>query len=233
MDKENNEKTLEEKIWENLIKFGFDTEITTLEILKKEGFSVVAQYPFIDSTDKGIRSIDLQCSMYEYDDISRASSILKNISLFIECKKSKKEKWVFYTEPKSFYSERFGKDFHLYDLALRKKSMLWKIRRPPETDLVQASTQRLGLMQTTAFAPTKTFHTAEMQVLKAVSFYMKNRYPLGDFDPNVELIIPTIVFEGQIFEYQSSYDPSIVSLLRIMRGIMKEEKEEEISKKYP
>lgn len=231
MGKENPKKSLEEKIWDNLIEHGFDTEIKTLQILKKEGFSVVTQYPFIDSTDNGIRSIDLQCSMYEYnDDKPSIFEILKKLTIFIECKKSKKEKWVFYTEPKKFYYEKFSRDFHLYDVALRKRSMLWKISRPKEAETIFP--QRLGLVQTTAFGTTNMFHTAEMQILKAVSFYMKNNYPLGNFDPKFELIIPVIVFEGQIFEYQISQKSDLFSALRKLLE-PEIEVEEEISKEMP
>lgn len=158
-------KPLEEKVLKDLIKKGLKTENTTLEHLKKAGFSVVTQYPFVDPTSNKVRSVDVKAI---YSELSEDKSRLNKIMiLFIDCKKSDTHKWVFYTELSSLEIERVFRD-----IALLPESVLGKLIRPSHrtTDIwARISECKLGVIHMSALNDKpKLFLDAQMKILKAI-----------------------------------------------------------------
>lgn len=83
-----------EKIRKYILKSGFPSEIEVGNILRKKGWIVVNQSPYIDQTTKKIRTIDVSALKLGLQ------PPMLGFQLIIECKKSRKHEWVFHTQPK-------------------------------------------------------------------------------------------------------------------------------------
>lgn len=211
-------KPLIKKIEDELIRRGFRTEISALRHLKKEGFLVVPQFPFIDPTENKVRSIDIKSEYFGGFSFPKR----KQVTLFIECKKSDKQKWVFYTEYSNFDLQRYSRD-PTYDLK-KNESIMAQLKRSGFSffDLFKEP-NRLGLSQINILKDDPDlFLDAQMKVLKSIWHYLKNTYSHFKYDPNYELIIPVIVFEGDMYEYY--YKSDVYS----SHGLVKKGVEEEM-----
>lgn len=208
------EKPLEEKILEDLIQRGLNTEITTFEYLKKAGFSVVTQYPFVDPTSNKVRSVDVKAVYTKLYSSGSKMGVDKTINLFIECKKSEKEKWVFYTELSSPEIVKITRGIvHL------RKSLLGKLQRPAHSTTdhwASISEGKLGFIHMSALTDKHMFFQAQMQVLKAIWYYMMRKEEFAPYDADCEMILPVIIFEGDMFEYYSKPALTLEETLALM-----------------
>ena len=104
-----------ENILRELRNTGFPTEIKVTEYLKNKSgprwpapnkcyWSYINQQSYVDENENKIRSIDL-CATVRYPKpySFQSDEDSKTMKLYIECKKSDKAKWVFYTKPPSNY----------------------------------------------------------------------------------------------------------------------------------
>jgi len=82
------------KIREYILKSGFPSEIDIGNILRRNGWLVMNQYPYIDKDMKKIRTVDLLAMKMRFQ------PPMLGLLLLIECKKSEKHDWVFHTQQK-------------------------------------------------------------------------------------------------------------------------------------
>lgn len=93
MGDENQQKKIE-KIREYVLKSGFPSEIEIGNILRKNGWIVGNQWPYVDKESSKIRAVDVYAMRLGLQPPGLG------ISLLIECKKSIKHDWVFHTQKK-------------------------------------------------------------------------------------------------------------------------------------
>lgn len=80
------------KIREYILKSGYPLEIEIGNILRKTAWIVGNQWPYTDSKEKKIRAIDILAMRLMHRQLG--------LMMVIECKKSEKHDWVFYTQQK-------------------------------------------------------------------------------------------------------------------------------------
>lgn len=208
--------SFEEKVKKEILKTGLPTEIKATTILKNVGWSVFNEYPYLDKDENKIRTLDimakkqfLKADNIKADDSTKISSACE---LYIECKKSSKQTWVFYTEqlPLSFlkyYISRIVDDV-LSKYRFPKLSTQHKIKNQTKHANVfskiplsfKGLEYKIALSQQNVFSDKKEFYEGKMQVLKALRHKDeedKAKPKKTSFPVNV---IPIILFDGHIFE---------------------------------
>lgn len=83
-----------ERIRKYIMKSGFPTEIEVGNVLRKSGWMVINQAPYMDEITKVFRSIDVVGFK------SGPKPSIPGFVTIIECKKSEQHDWVFHTQPK-------------------------------------------------------------------------------------------------------------------------------------
>ncbi len=178
------------KLEEDIKKSGLPTEIKVSNILRKDNWIVINQYPYLDQKNQKIRTLDII-----------AGKIFKNgkaCILFIECKKSKEHQWVFYTS--RGFVESLGFLIRIIEVAIQRaqankeiKRLLFSIHPSYKVDY------GIGLISYTPFKRKDDFNVARCQLLSAIES--------KGIIPNENLIIyPTIIFDGKIFSVQIDED---------------------------
>jgi hypothetical protein len=81
-----------QKIRNYILKSGYPLEIEIGNILRKSGWLVINQWPYLDK-DKKVRTDDIFATR-----VNLSSKL--GLFLLIECKKSEKHSWVFHTQQK-------------------------------------------------------------------------------------------------------------------------------------
>jgi len=84
---------------------GFPLEVKTSEVLKKYGWEVTNQFSYLDYETKKYRTVDVVA----LKNILESDKMVVDVNLVIECKKSAKKPWVFYSS-----------DFDLNNLETRR-----------------------------------------------------------------------------------------------------------------
>jgi len=195
---------VKENILRELRNSGFPTEIKVTEYLKnKSGLNMRAQNTiywsyknqesYLDESENKIRSIDL-CATVRYLTLRN-----NTIKLYIECKKSDRAKWVFYTKPPPILK------YQIIDVL-----QIDKINKYNPFDDVPDSYKtinpHIGLTYQITFRKNDDFYSAQMQALKAI-YYCENTPPRKNVKT---LIIPVVVFEGGMYRYDvTKKDPEI------------------------
>jgi len=92
------EKTAEpnkiRKIREYILKSGYPLEIEIGNVLRKNGWLVGNQWPYMDKAEGKIRTIDILAMRM------RLQQPPFGLLMIVECKKSEKHEWVFHTQQK-------------------------------------------------------------------------------------------------------------------------------------
>jgi len=91
---EDKEQQKIKKIRDYILKTGFPSEIEIGNILRKRGWLVINQLPYIDKVEQKTRAFDV---------FAMKLGLLPptiGVSLIIECKKSEQHEWVFHTQQK-------------------------------------------------------------------------------------------------------------------------------------
>jgi len=142
------------------------------------------QESYLDESENKIRSIDL-CATVRY-------LTLKNntIKLYIECKKSDRAKWVFYTKPPPVLKFQI-----LEVLQLGEEKKFNPFDNVP--DSYKTIQPHIGLTHQITFRRNDDFYTAQMQALKGI-YYCEKIPPLKSVNT---LYIPVVVFEGGMYRY--------------------------------
>ena len=91
---ESREQDKIEKIRKYILKSGYPLEIEIGGILRKSGWLVINQCPYLDKETKKVRTADILAIKMNFP------SAKLGLPLLIECKKSEKHEWVFHTQQK-------------------------------------------------------------------------------------------------------------------------------------
>lgn len=206
---------VKEKILRDLRNSEFPTEIKVTEYLKNKSerrrtppnkcyWFYKNQQSYVDESENKIRSIDL-CADLRYPTIvSRLNEDMKQIKLYIECKKSDIAKWIFYTKPPA--------RFQLIAVLQWDKEKKYN----PFDDVPVAYNTinpHIGLTHQIAFRKNDDFYSAQMQTLKAI-FYCENTRPRKNVKT---LFIPVVVFEGGMYRYDMTKKEPEIHEIRYLR----------------
>ncbi len=212
-----------ENILKELRKSGFPTEIKVTEYLKNKSERIIFankcywmynnQQSYLDESENKIREIDLCATVYHPHRIS-FSKDNKLIKLYIECKKSDKAKWVFYTKPPNILQSRI---LEAVRDAFRDVFSTGKMEKyNPFNDVPDAHktiNPHIGLTYQIVFRDKDDFYTAQMQALKAI-FYCEKNSPRKN---EKTLIIPVVVFEGGMYRYDMTNKEPELQKIRYLR----------------
>lgn len=234
----------EENIKEVIEITGLPTEIKVAEILKKNKWSISHQFPYLDSDKNIIRTLDLKAtkSFKKSNNLKNdTSNNYFNFLLFIECKKSFQRSWVFATEkmPNNYIDYRITRLSHdfvydTYNLTINLLTRSEEHTIPKNIFskipvIYQNIDYKIGLSHEIAFRniekqkkdverAQKYFYVAQMQLLKAIDhqehlIMMENYIKMQDID----MIIPLIVFNGNMFECYYEKDDLIIKKIDFIR----------------
>jgi hypothetical protein len=210
-----------DRIRRRVLKTGHPSEIEVGNVLRNNGWIVGNEYPYIDKESSKLRTADVYA-------MKLGSSLpLWGVALLIECKKSEKHEWIFYTQQKmkeflpglytlvdfltklgkSPISDRYGellKETNTYSLlgarypAEKRAELLSKVSGIH----VLNETIRMGVLRAVTSPKGKDkddFYEATQQVISALQGTSEGVKSL--------VVFPVIVFDGEIFEfYQEGND---------------------------
>jgi len=187
-----------ERIRKRILKSGYPLEIEIGNVLRKSGWLVANQFPYLDKESSKIRLVDLLASK---------SSFLSPLSvlLLLECKKSLKYEWVFHTQER-------GKEFLPFLMVVVEvvktikrirvsqslRDTLAKGAIPAEFNSLHILEKdvRIGVFNVTPSPKSKDdFYEATMQITSALGGL--EQYQKGGHS----VVFPTIVFDGEMFEF--------------------------------
>jgi len=180
--------SLEERVKKEVEKSGMPTEIKVARILRKYDWLVRNQFAYLDTAENKLRSVDIKASKLEP---IKDTLLSKEITLYIECKKSIKQSWAFYTE--EFTSLDF---IHFLIRHHASNSSVFQLV-PTEHKIIKS---RIAYSYQILFDRKDDFYEAQMQVLKSLKYS-----EVYDTKTETETILkqrilyPIIVFDGQIF----------------------------------
>lgn len=161
--------------------------------------------------------------------------------LYIECKKSDEQKWVFHTDYRSdsipgFLFDRFFYDWQLnnkvflskktHPISLAQRNHLTILRKIPE--VYMKIPYLVGLSHQVIMKGKDNFFDAYMQILKALDYIdsenVEDTLEIKDQKVPIieppEIIIPIVVFDGEIFGCLSKQGKLEVSKLDFVRSIV-------------
>jgi len=218
-------ESFESRVRQEIEKTGLPTEIKATGILKKNGWNVFNEYPYLDVDENKIRTLDILANK-AFLKVNKPQSDRKKeveidffCELYIECKKSEKHSWVFFTEtsPEPFIKyglERLAYDFtygtfNAVTRAYAQSNKELSIKNLEEHTSIfsripirfQTFKYKIALSQQPVFGKTDDFYEAVMQVLKSLSHEEKQKADgkSSEFQPN-DIVIPVILFNGFMFE---------------------------------
>ena len=107
----------EEKVKEAILDTGLPTEIMATQMLRDAGWLVSNECPYLDRDKNKIRTLDITASQNFQTSAVIKLGNFRVCELYIECKKSTSQAWVFFTEdnPKSysdFMLEKYFDEVH-------------------------------------------------------------------------------------------------------------------------
>ena len=207
--------TFEEKVKEEIMKTGLPTEIKVTKTLKKAGWRVFNEYPYFDSEKNKIRTLDLTAEKF-FSKSDGSTKIDSSCELYIECKKSSSQSWVFYTEdaPSSYLDFSISRLVH--DMTYRTFNLVLEAYQKTNPDLnvdkehvtifgkipvrFQNIKYKIALSQQSVFKEKKVFYEGKMQLLKALRHKNEEDKAKPSETSSSVKVIPIIVFDGHIFE---------------------------------
>jgi hypothetical protein len=217
----------EEKVKKEIEKTGLPTEILATKALKDNGWNVFNEYPYLDREENKIRTLDINANKTFLTKTLNSNKTQSKIELlcelYIECKKSVKSSWVFFTEPMpesfiKFSIERLTYDvvYGIYNEALRaylKSNENLEIEASEEPITIfskipvrfEKIEYKIALSHQAVFGNKenkKEFYEAVMQLLK--SLYHRDLEEANSTSPKTSIknniILPIILFNGNLFE---------------------------------
>jgi hypothetical protein len=211
-----------EKIRQFILKTGYPMEIEIGNILRKNGWLVGNQWPYIDKESAKIRPVDVLAMKM------RLQLPMLGVLLLIECKKSLKHDWVFHTQEKE--KEFFPLIGTLVDFLKKIESSPYadKLANLTPNEIMASKLSGLHLLDKATkigvfnIIPSSKgkddFYDATMKIVSAL---VSMRGSMTSF-----IVFPTIVFDGEIFEfYQENSETKILPKNHLQ--FMSFEKEEE------
>ena len=226
--------SFESRVKKEIEKTGLPTEIKATQILRENGWHVFNEYPYLDQDENKIRTLDILANKpflnikkpvtnnkshrvppFHWELEKRKAEIAFFCELYIECKKSEKHSWVFFTESKGF-PETFVK-YSLHRLAHDTGAYVrgyafdkeWDIKNIEGHKSIFSRTpvifenlgHKIALSQQSVFGGKEDFHEGVMKVLKSLSYEEKQKADgdSSEFSPK-DIVIPIILFDGFLFE---------------------------------
>src|SRR5450759_4211564 len=101
-------ESFESKVKKEIEKSGLPTEIKATNALNNEGWAVYNEYPYLDNDENKIRALDIVANRAFMRTNSQEEQNDSDCSLYIECKKSDKHSWVFFTQTAPAPFRRFS-----------------------------------------------------------------------------------------------------------------------------
>jgi hypothetical protein len=209
----------EEKVKKAILKTGLPTEIKVTKMLKDAGWSVFNEYPYLDREENKMRTLDITAKKVFLKSKNTEDGSLKidlACELYLECKKSTKQSWVFYTElfPESFTAfslSRLSYDivYGTFNAALRAYlTGIENINGHTEHVTIfskiplrfESMKYKIALSQQNVFNEKQEFYEGKMQVLKALLHKDEEEKAKPPKNPFSVKVIPIIVFDGRMCE---------------------------------
>ena len=194
------------KIREYLLKSGFPLEVEIGSILRKNGWLVGNQWPYVDKESGKIRPVDVLAMK-----MTRGLGVL----LLIECKKSIKHDWVFHTQEKE--RELLPLLGTLVDLLKKFKSFPFagKLANLTAANIMASKLSGLHLLDNAikigvfnvipSSKDRDDFYVAINEILSAI---VGMRESMKAF-----IAFPAIVFDGDMFQfYQENNETQILPI---------------------
>ena len=194
------------EIEKDIQKSGLPLEIEVSSILKEYKWKLTIHDHYIDEQERKSREIDV--SAFKRFDINSPDYDMFHISLIIECKKSIKKPWLFYTSEigkrimwAPFIIKSFGK-------PRVHKNLLSQERWMKESHYFYPQFRKKAVISYEPFTKGKRekIFEASMQVIKATVCTLKENERGIKVIPEKSplfLTYPIIVFDGHLFEYIS------------------------------
>jgi hypothetical protein len=198
----------ESSIKEAIEKTGLPTEIKVTNLLKAEKWLVFNEYPFLDLEENKIRTLDIRATNVfftkKYD--KKKNPIHAFLELYIECKKSIKEAWVFHVadfqdNPESFselFLKRLVEKLKLARPSKTAQEPLTLLSKIPLLYDQQNIKHKIALSHQVIGGKDFLFE-AYMQLLKALS-YGDAEKTNSSSSLTENLVIPIIIFDGSMYE---------------------------------
>lgn len=234
----------EEQVKEAIEITGLPTELKASEILKKNKWSISHQFPYLDSDKNIIRTLDLKATKLFKKSNDLENDVANNhfnCLLFIECKKSIQRSWVFATEkmPNDYMDyriKRLSQDlfYDTYNLTIKLFTKSDEHTIPINIFskipvIYQNIDYKIGLSHEIVFRniekqkrdverARRNFYVAQMQLLKAIA-HQEHLIMMEDYKKmqDIDMIIPLIVFNGNMFECYYEKDDLIINKIDFIR----------------
>ena len=201
--------SLEERVKKEVLKTGLPTEIMSTEMLRNAGWLVNNECPYLDKDENKIRTLDITATKTFFRNKLKIKNTLDKTltcELYIECKKSTKQSWVFYTEnfPKSYTDYMLQRLFH--DLNSDLSNAIHKGTKKPINIFCQIPftyenmSYKIAMSQQNIFNKKNEFYEGTMQVLKALRHKNEENKKKPQDSSIPTKVIPIILFDGHIFE---------------------------------
>lgn len=208
----------EDKIKKAIQKTGLPTEMMTTKILQDRGWIVFNNYPYLDAEIKPpqIRTLDIRATKFTVDVTSTPKkNCLKDFSeLYIECKKSEGQTWVFFVTDKAntapsfaqFQSKKFQYSFGRMLESKWAKNTGQENYEKPSTILMNIPEEffeipyKIALSHQVVGGGKDDFFESKMQIVKALNYADIERSKIDVANSVKTTIVPMIVFEGGLFE---------------------------------
>ncbi len=192
------------KIREYILKSGFPLEIEIGKILRKNGWIVGNQWPYIDKESGKIRSADVFAMKM------RLQPPKFGVTLLVECKKGLKHDWVFHTQEKEKEFFPFLGVFVDFLKKFEGIPLNYELAYQSENETVDSKLSgihlldnsiKIGVFNIIPSAKDKDdFYIATNQVISALRARGKRK------GVKSEITFPVIVFDGEIFEFYKEND---------------------------
>ena len=208
------EKSLEQKILDELNKTGYPTEIVSASIMQRRAWGVIHNPSYFDDSEGRSREFDIR-AFRQKPVKSWGESSAVGVYLITECKKSEKP-WVFFTTPERHNQSRLGEaikcgnpEIQIFTIATSSKSLI----SDEELRKFHHYFQQPRLART-FYEPLKgqeksqhstMIYSAVMSSIKATLFH-KNESPAKN---SLMIYYPLIVFSGNLFDAQVDSNKNI------------------------
>lgn len=193
---------------------GFPLELQVLNICSKKntGRMPNVRYEFHGQ----VREIDLYAFFETMDFKSRGSAVTQHTTtdLIIECKKSLKKPWVFFSSPSYSFEDvsyflKYSSEFDSYYSSIQAPDLLAQIRPKITKSHYAAPTIPRCITYYEAFKGTSSAPSEIHRAIDSVITYLTHRQELRD-NPALgignftEFYLPIIVLDGYMFEASSN-----------------------------
>lgn len=205
-----NSKEFIKKIEEEIKKSGFLLEIEVASELSRRDWIIRIHEYYIDEREKKSREIDIVA--HKQFEVGSPDYDFFHVTLVIECKKSHKKPWVFFTVKKGrefvpplslFLLKFFGVPKLIDDLKWLGVQYKW-IKECHYFNL--SDFPNVAIISFEPFSNKSQIFEAKMQVLNALNFIMKEMLKLKGQVHSIGkrilfIFYPLIIFDGHLFEY--------------------------------